>query len=104
MYVYVLPVGMCTHAETVIFSESCEFETTPRQGKPDFLKNLSANALLQFFYQAMPQGELLHGCETTQENGKKDEEGGENYEYDNDDDFPQPNAAFNAEFAQVIDV
>ena len=55
-----------------------------------------------FFYQAMPQGEFLHGCETAQENGKKDEEGGENY--DNDDDFPQPNAAFNAEFAQVIDV
>ena len=52
----------------------------------------------------MSQGELLHGCETAQENGKKDEEGGENYEYDNDDDFPQPNAAFNAEFAQVNDV
>ena len=50
----------------------------------------------------MSQGELLHGCETAQENGKKDEEGGENY--DNDDDFPQPNAAFNAEFAQVSEV
>ena len=36
------------------------------------------------------QGELIHGCETAQENGKEDEEGGENYDDvdggDDDDD------------------
>ena len=33
----------------------------------------------------MPQGELFHGCETAQENGKENEEGGEKYDGDDDD-------------------
>ena len=69
------------------FSEGCEFETTYRGGTANWLFSS-----LIFHYQCdliailWWQGELIHGCETAQENGKENEEGGEKYD-DGDVDY-----------------